>query len=164
MPGDKGTAPRGETFMLRVRSPQDLGAGLLFIAIGGLGLYLARDLTYGSARNMGPGFFPTWLSGLVLLLGIVTAVRSFTLTGPPIGKLNLRPLLVVLAAVTVGGYLIDRVGLALALVTMTLVAGLARADARWHEVALLGVGMAVAAVVVFVYLLGQPMPAWWGRG
>jgi hypothetical protein len=28
---------------------------------------------------------------------------------------------------------------------------------------MLGVGLAMFTVVVFVYLLGQPLPAWWGR-
>lgn len=149
--------------MLRVKSPQDLGAGLLFIAIGGLGLYLAKDLNFGSARSMGPGFFPTWLSGLVIALGIITAARSLVLAGPPIGRLNLRPLLFILAAVVLGGFLIDKFGLAIALVAMTAVAALSRADTKWAEVLALGVIMAVVSVVVFVYLLGQPMPAWWGR-
>ncbi len=149
--------------MLRVRSPQDLGAGLLFMGVGAIGLYLAADLTYGSPRNMGPGFFPTWLSGLVLLMGVITAARSLVLAGPPIGAINARPLLFVLAAVLAGGFLIDRVGLAIALVVMTLIAALSRRDTSWREVVILGVGMALAAVVVFVYLLGQSMPAWWGR-
>lgn len=150
--------------MFRVKSPQDLGAGLLFIAIGGLGLWLAKDLTYGSARSMGPGFFPVWLSCIVVVLGIVTAVRSLVLTGPPVGRLDLRPLASVLAAILACGYLIDRIGLALSLVVLTLIAGLSRADTRWGEVTVLGIGMATAAVIVFVYLLGQAMPAWWGRG
>lgn len=149
--------------MLRVRSPQDLGAGVLFVAIGAVGLYLAKDLTYGSPRSMGPGFFPTWLSGTILALGIITAARSLVLAGPPIGRLNLRPLLFVLAAVLACGLLIEHVGLAISLVVMTAIAGLSRRDTRWGETMVLAVAMAVAAVVVFVHLLGQSMPAWWGR-
>ena len=149
--------------MLRVRNPQDFGAGLLFVAIGVAGLWLARDLSYGSPRSMGPGFFPTWLSGTILALGIITAARSLALDGPPIGRLRLRPLVFVLAAVLLCGFLIEHVGLAISLVVMTAVAGLSRRDTRWSETIVLGWVMAVAAVVVFVYLLGQSMPAWWGR-
>ncbi len=149
--------------MLRVKSPQDLGAGLLFIGIGGIGLFLAQDLTYGSPRSMGPGFFPTWLSGLIFGLGIVTAARSLTIEGPAIGAVNIRPLFFVLVAVFLCGVMIDRVGLAIALVVMTMVAALSRRDTKWGEVLILGVAMSVAAVVVFVHLLGQSMPAWWGR-
>jgi hypothetical protein len=32
-----------------------------------------------------------------------------------------------------------------------------------RETLFLGIGMAIFSVVVFVYALGQPLPAWWGR-
>lgn len=149
--------------MPRINSPQDLGAGILFMIIGAIGHYLAKDLTYGAARNMGPGFFPTWLSALVLLSGVITAGRSLALSGPPIGRLHWRPLVFVLLAVAVCGFLIEHIGLAISLVLLTLIAALSRADTNYREVLLLAVGMAVVAVIVFVYLLGLPMPAWWGR-
>ena len=49
--------------MLRVKSPQDLGAGLVFMLIGVAGLYFGSDLAFGTAARMGPGYFPTLLSG-----------------------------------------------------------------------------------------------------
>ena len=38
-----------EDGMIRVKSPQDLGAGLLFIFIGVVGVYFGKGLTFGSA-------------------------------------------------------------------------------------------------------------------
>jgi hypothetical protein len=149
--------------MLRVRSPQDLGAGILFMAIGGAGYYLASDLTYGAARNMGPGFFPTWLSVAVFAMGVITAARSLVLTGPPIGSVNPRPLVFVLLAILVCGYLIEHIGLAISLVLLTFIAALSRRDTNWIEVLIVAVMMSIASVVLFVHLLGQSMPGWWGR-
>jgi hypothetical protein len=149
--------------MLRVKSPQDFGAGILFMTIGGVGFYLAGDLTYGEARNMGPGFFPTWLSVGVFAIGVVAAARSLALQGPPIGEIDLRPLLFVLLAILVCGYLIEHIGLAISLVLMTLIAALSRRDTKWIEVLVIAIVMSVASVVVFVHLLGQSMPGWWGR-
>ena len=45
--------------MFRVRSPQDLGAGVVFVLIGAAGIYFGQDLAFGSAARMGPGYFPT---------------------------------------------------------------------------------------------------------
>jgi hypothetical protein len=149
--------------MLRVKSPQDLGAGLLFMAIGGAGLYLASDLTYGAARNMGPGFFPTWLSVGVFAMGLITAARSLVLAGPAIGEINLRPAVFVLLAILVCGFFIEYIGLAISLVLLTVIAALSRSDTKWLEVVAIAVVMSVVSVVVFVHLLGQSMPGWWGR-
>ena len=44
--------------MLRVKSPQDLGAGVMFTLIGVAGYYFGRDLAFGSAARMGPGLLP----------------------------------------------------------------------------------------------------------
>jgi hypothetical protein len=49
--------------VFRVRSPQDLGAGLVFVLIGVAGVYFGTDLTFGTAARMGPGFFSILLSG-----------------------------------------------------------------------------------------------------
>ncbi|MGE0627023.1 MAG: tripartite tricarboxylate transporter TctB family protein [Hyphomicrobiaceae bacterium] len=149
--------------MIRIRNPQDFAAGLLFIGIGALGLYLARDLTYGSASNMGPGFFPTWLSATLLGLGVIVTARSFVLQGFGIGETKLRPLFFVLLAVLAGGYLIDRIGLALSLIILVFIASMSRSDTRYAEVAVIAVFLAIGCVVVFVHLLGQSLPGWWGR-
>jgi hypothetical protein len=112
--------------MLRVKSPQDLGAGLVFLFIGCVGLYFGKDLTYGSARAMGPGFFPIWLSWIINFMGAVCLIRSVTLDGDPILKIQIRPILWVSVGVLLFGYLIEHVKLELALLTLTVVATQAR--------------------------------------
>ena len=57
--------------MLQVKSPQDLGAGLAFMLIGLAGLYFGSDLAFGSSSRMGPGYFPTLLSALIIVVGLV---------------------------------------------------------------------------------------------
>jgi hypothetical protein len=149
--------------MFRVRSPQDLGAGLVFVAIGATGLYFGQDLTFGSAARMGPGYFPILLSYLIIGVGVVLAVKSLATDGPPIEPIHIRPLFAILAAILGFGILIDRIGLALTTALLTIGAAFARRQVNWKESLLLAVGLALFAVGVFVYGLSQPLPAWWGR-
>lgn len=149
--------------MLRVRSPQDFGAAVVFMLIGLAGIYFGKDLTLGTSARMGPGYFPTIISSLIFLLGAFIGLRSLAVEGPPIGVLQFRPLILVIGSILVFGVLINRVGLAIAAITLTLVAGYARRNVNLKENLVLGAGLAIFTIVVFVYALGQPLPAWWGR-
>ena len=149
--------------MLQVKSPQDLGAGLAFMLIALAGLYFGSDLAFGSSSRMGPGYFPTLLSALIIVVGLVIGVRGVTIEGPPIEPVQLRPILFIIAAILIFGFLIESIGLALTAVLLTIFAAYARREVKPSETLLLGVGLAIFTVVVFVYLLGQPLPAWWGR-
>jgi hypothetical protein len=149
--------------VLRVKSPQDLGAGLVFILIGAAGYYFGQDLTTGTAARMGPGYFPMLLSGLIILIGLVVALRGLAIEGPSVERIQLRPIVFIVAAILMFGYLLDALGLVLTTIALTLVAAYARRDANLRETLLLGGGLAVFAVVVFVYALSQPLPVWWGQ-
>jgi Tripartite tricarboxylate transporter TctB family len=149
--------------MVRVKSPQDLGAGLVFVLIGLAGLYFGRELAFGTAARMGPGYFPILLSMLILAIGIIVGIRGLATEGPPIERVQLRPIAMIIAAILVFGVLIDVIGLALTALLLTVLAAYARRDVKLTETILLGAGLALFTVAVFVYLLGQPLPAWWGR-
>ena len=149
--------------MLRVKSPQDLGAGLVLLAIGIAGLYFGRELAFGTSARMGPGYFPILLSGLIIVVGLVVGFKGLTVEGPPIEKVQLRPISFIVAAILIFGFLIESIGLALTAILLTIFAAYARPEVNLRETILLGVALAVFTVVVFVYVLGQALPAWWGR-
>jgi hypothetical protein len=149
--------------MVRVKSPQDLGAGLVFVAIGVAGLYFGRELAFGSSARMGPGYFPTLLSALIIAIGLIVGFKGVTVEGPPIEPVPLRPITFIIAAILIFGFLIDSVGLALTAIVLTVFAAYARREVNLTETILLGVGLALFTVIVFVYVLGQALPAWWGR-
>jgi hypothetical protein len=149
--------------VVRVKGPQDLGAGIILVAIGAAGLYFGWDLARGTAARMGPGYFPMILSALILGLGLIIGLRGLALEGPPLEGTRLRPIAFVIAAILTFGYLIDYIGLALVAVILTLLAAYARPDAKLGENLILGIGIALFSVAVFVYALGQALPPWWGR-
>jgi hypothetical protein len=155
--------PEGRNGAVRIKSPQDFGAAVVFAAIGVAGICFGRDLAFGRAAAMGPGYFPVVLSWIILGLGVVLGVRALSLEGPGIEPVQLRPLLVIVAAILGFGYLIDRVGLALTAALLTVLGAFARRDVNVWETLLLAAGLAVFAVLLFVYGLSQPFAAWWGR-
>lgn len=55
---------------------RDVWAGIMFIAVGGGAMLIARGYTLGSALRMGPGFFPTLLGALLVLFGIYILARG----------------------------------------------------------------------------------------
>src|SRR5688572_20823839 len=104
--------------MFRVKSPQDFGAGILFMLIGIAGIYFGKDLTYGTATRMGPGFFPIWLSWIIFGMGTILAVRGLAFAGPSVDIPQLRPLIGVIGAILVFGLLIARFGLPITVIVL----------------------------------------------
>ena len=149
--------------MFRVKSPQDFGAAMLFLAIGIAGIYFGQDLTFGTASRMGPGYFPTLLSIVIVLIGAIVGLKSLAIDGPPIEPTKLRPILFILLAILAFGYLIEQIGLAITATGLAIFAAYARRDVNLKETVVLAVGLSLFAIVVFAYALGQPLPIWWGR-
>lgn len=146
---------------MRIRNPTDFWTGLLF---GGFGLfaaiYAAMSYKLGTAVRMGPGYFPTWVGGLVALLGLVVMLRSLTLEGPALPRMRLRPVIFVLGGSLAFGYLLKPLGMVAATIVLVIISAAGGHEFRWREVLLLAVGLAAFAVGVFVYGLGLPFPLW----
>ena len=66
---------------LKIKNPQYFWCGILFIALGGLAIYLSRGYEMGSALRMGPGYFPTWLGGILMGFGVVISGLAFRIEG-----------------------------------------------------------------------------------
>ena len=148
--------------MLRVRSPQDFGSAILIILIGAAGVYFGSELTMGTAGRMGPGYFPRLLSWIIIAIGLFIGFKSLVIDGPPIQPPKLRPMLFVLTSILIFGYSMRVIGLALTAIILVFIAAHARRDVNYLETAIFAVGLSLGTILVFVYALGQPLPAWWG--
>ena len=149
--------------MLRVRSPRDLLAGLLFCAVAAAAIWLSRDLEYGSARNMGAGFFPRWVAILLLALGASIALRGVVVEGPRLERISWPLALPLLASIVLFGVAAIELGLLLAVALSVAAAAVAGRGYRRGEIALLAVGMALFCAALFVWGLSLPMdllPPW----
>ncbi|MEO8631627.1 MAG: tripartite tricarboxylate transporter TctB family protein [Betaproteobacteria bacterium] len=145
---------------VRIKSSKDFYAGLMYIAIGGLAVFLARDYSIGSTSRMGPGYFPLLVGGLLLLIGLVVAARGFTLTTERIDRWQLKPLLLVLFSVAVFALTIERLGLAVAVLLVTVAGYMANPKARLLELIVLTVVLTAVSLGVFVYALKLPFNVW----
>lgn len=149
----------------RVRDPSDFWSGAIFIAVGLAAMIMGQDYPMGSAGRMGPGYFPTVLGGLLAVLGVVSVARSLFRPGETIGRFAIKNLLLVLGATVLFGVLVRDAGIVVAIIALVLLGGLASSKFRFGPYAVLAVGMAVFAVLVFVKALGLPMPVfgpWFG--
>src|SRR3954466_7745905 len=149
--------------MIRVKHPQDFWAGIFFLVVGALAVWFGRSYVFGTATRMGPGYLPTVLAWGLVGLGAFLAVRALIESGSSIESSLVRPQIFIVLAIVVFGLLIERFGLAPAVVVATVVAAFASTEMRWIETAILSIGLAILCAVLFVRLLGQPLAIWnWG--
>ncbi|HEX9171809.1 MAG TPA: tripartite tricarboxylate transporter TctB family protein [Telluria sp.] len=141
-----------------IRHPKDFWTGIIFLFFGLSAVIIGRDYPMGSAGRMGPAYFPTVLGGLLALIGLIGVVRSFVRTGEAVGKFYVKEIVLILSAVLLFGLLMRGAGLVPAALVLILMSAYASPKFVWKEAILLAVGLAVFAVLVFVKLLGLPMP------
>jgi putative tricarboxylic transport membrane protein len=147
---------------MRIRSPKDFWAGLIFIAIGAAFILLASQYRLGTMHRMGPAMFPILLGALLAALGLIIALRAFVVDGEPVPRLYARPIGVSLLAIVLFGLALQWLGLIAAVAVLVLVGAYAARDVRHLENVALAAVMVVFSVAVFVWLLGLPLPLWRG--
>jgi putative tricarboxylic transport membrane protein len=151
---------------MRVRNAKDLLAGCLFLAFGVAFFILAQDYQLGSARRMGPGYFPVVLSFVLMAIGLATVVRGLVVPGLPVRDFAPGALALVTASIVLFGLLVERAGLGLAVAALVLAAAPASRNSRPLAALLLAAALGVFCVLVFVKGLGLPFPVLgpWLRG
>jgi hypothetical protein len=145
--------------MSAIRHPKDFWIGAIFIVLGLGAVFTRGELAMGTSFRMGPAFFPVVLGILLAVIGVAGVLRSFFRHGEPMEKLHLKPLALVTLAVVLFGILMRGAGLVPAAVVLVLVSAFAHPRFSWKEAGLLAAGLAVFAYVLFIKLLGLPIPA-----
>jgi hypothetical protein len=135
-------------------------AGLVFVGLGLFALAVASDYPMGTARNMGPGFFPIMLGSLLVLIGLAIAGKALAKAGEPVGPWALRPLVMITAAVVAFALLVQPLGLAVATTVLVAVGSLGGLDFSLRRVVLLSVGLVALSAAIFIRALGLPFALW----
>jgi len=137
---------------------KDFYAGLMFASIGVAVVVIARDYGMRLGGYIGAGYFPTFVGGLLALVGFAMMAISVRKESDPIeGVGQIRPLLLVLGSVIAFALLIKSLGLAIAGVVVVIISSLAGWDFRLVRTLVLSVALTGLSVAVFVYCLGLPL-------
>lgn len=137
---------------------KDFWTGLVYVLIGSAAFYLCRDYGMGTAVKMGPAYFPTVLSGLLILIGTLSIVRSFVREGSPIGKVAVKGLALVTLSIVLFGLLAHPAGMAIALPVMILTGAYGSTRFKWRYALPLAAGITLFCILIFRIGLGVPLP------
>jgi hypothetical protein len=140
------------------RNSRDFWTGLIYIFFGSSAILIARDYGMGTAIKMGPAYFPTILGGLLLLIGVISVIRSFIVAGIPIGAFAFKGLAMVTVSVVAFGFVVRGLGLAIALPLLIIISARGSTRFRWRPTLLMAAGMTIFCVFVFLKGLGIPLP------
>lgn len=146
---------------MRITSPRNFWAGLMFLAFGlFFAVWAVTNYQMGTAVRMGPAYFPAVLGGLLTFLGLVVLAMSVVVQGPRVDRFHVRPLLLILAANIAYGYTMKPLGLVLATGVLVFISAFGGHEFKWKEVTLLYVFLIIFSVLVFVKGLTLPFPLW----
>ena len=131
---------------------EDFLCGVALVAFAVFVLVAARSYPVGTANNMGPGYFPIWLSYILMALGLVlaaSAVRQKDAPEPTEDKLELRPLLLVAVSYVGFGVTLSSIGLLPAVALVVVVSSYAIPKRQISEVAVIIVAMEAMTIALW---------------
>jgi len=150
-----------------IRSNKDFLTGIIYLAIGSGAVLIAvlGDYKIGTAVKMGPAYFPLVLSFILILIGLISLIRSFIRQGTPIGAFTVTGLMLVVVPTILFGLLVRKVGLIVVLPMLVIVSSFASRQFKWGPVLALAAGLTIFCTIVFLKGLGVPIPilgSWFG--
>ena len=149
-----------------IRNVKDFWTGVIYIAFGSAAIIISRDYGMGTAVKMGPAYFPTILSVLLISIGVVSLTRSFLKSGSPVGTLAIKGLVLITASIILFGLIVRGAGLIIALPVLVIVSSYASNRFRWQYALVLAAGLTVFCILIFQKGLGVPLSilgSWFGQ-
>lgn len=141
------------------RAPKEFWLGIVYLAFGGVGIWVALGYPLGTASRMGPGYMPCVVAAILIVFGIASLIRAIWIDGEEVGKLAWLPLLGVLGAVLFFAFFVERLGLVLSIFALVLISASVSPAFRLRWDALAGLVLFVAmCCLLFVRGLGVPLP------
>lgn len=148
-----------------IRSPKDVAAGLLLIALAAWFAWLGVDLPIGRAIRMGPGYFPLVLCGLLAGLGLIVLLTGLAFGGDAEVdedaeriRIPWQGLILITLSVVVFGIAIRPLGLGPAMGLAVFISSVASRKFTLRNGAILSAIMVAFAWGVFIKGLGLPLP------
>jgi len=132
------------------RNAKDFWTGFIYLFVGSGALIISRDYDMGTAVKMGPAYFPILLSVLLMIIGIISVLRSFFKSGSPIGVVAWKGLVLIVASTLLFGMIVRGAGLILALPLLVVVSALGSNRFRWKYALVEAALITIFCILVFV--------------
>lgn len=133
--------------------------GLIVAGIGLVGFIIGRQYEFGTSLRLGPGYFPTVLSVILVLLGLQEAAAALIDKAGSVSEpIDWRPLLATLAAVAGFAVAIPFLGLIPAFFVCVGLTSLAEPRFGVLPAATIAACTSLAAWALFSKLLGMTLP------
>jgi len=148
---------------VKIKSQRDFWSGLMFVVVGIGFAWGATNYSFGAAARPGPGYFPFGLGILLAILGAFILFESLvveTEDGEPIGAWGFKPLFIIMFSVGLFGWLLPRLGMALALPILIVMASLAGDEFHWKDAIISIVVLTLGSWLIFIYGLKLVIPLW----
>lgn len=145
---------------MKIYNKRDFNAGLMFIVIGVFFMIYAQDYSMGTANRMGPAYFPTMLSGIMLLLGVTILIMAFLPVEQqePPPPTDWRGFGLVLGAVMSFAVLLPFAGFLLSVLALVGISASASPESKRRETVILAIGLMLLGIAVFGYGLELQFP------
>ena len=148
---------------MKIKSQRDFWSGLMFVVVGIVFAVGATSYSLGSSARPGPGFFPLMLSVAMAILGAIVLFKSLTIEtegGDPIGAIAWRPLLIIVASITMFAIALPRLGMVITVPILIVMTSLAGDEFHWKGVVANAIVLTVGSWAIFVWGLKLTIPMW----
>jgi hypothetical protein len=136
---------------------KDVAAGLVFVVLGALFAAGSLMLELGTPLRMGPGFFPLILAGILVAIGVATALPGLRAEPAEISAVPWRGLVLLAAAPIVFGATVRGLGLVLAVALVVAISAFASRRMSVPLAAAVTAGLTLFCVLIFHYMLNLPI-------
>jgi putative tricarboxylic transport membrane protein len=157
------TPVQPQPHLLHTLARKNVLAGLMFMAIAALGLWVSRDYPIGTALRMGTGYVPRLLCWILMGLGAAIAVQGLREKDAPPERTSwqqLMPIVIVTTSLVAFAMAIEQLGLVLSILLLIGIGAIAARDLKLWETLVAALVLIVLAYVVFILGLGLTIPVW----
>jgi putative tricarboxylic transport membrane protein len=151
----------GEQLRRRIGNPKNFYGGLVLMGLALLAMWGVRALAGSHGVHFGPGTAPRLFSGMLFMVGAAVAVTGLVSKDrPPIERFGLRGPVFVTASILFFAAAIPAFGLLATSFATILIASVASPKTRWLEAICWAAVLSLFCTLIFVVLLGLPLPLW----
>jgi len=145
-----------------MRNRKDFWSAAMFTLFGVLFIVWSMEYQFGTGQRMGPGYFPTILGILLLVLGILVALPALKADAEEthVEKIGWRGVIVILGAVALYAFLLPRAGFVISLIVLIVLSAMGSKEFTWKAALLSCVVLGAFSYVVFVKGLELQFPVW----